>query len=85
MTVTYFWCIVRCVPTTAAYMREYRSRNRTAAELNLAASRARRSAYRRIADAHPDEFDRILTEERAEQGLPALGVLKKGPKPKKAA
>lgn len=73
------------MPQDAAYMRDYRSRNRTAYEFNLAASRARREAHRRIAAAHPEEFSRILTEERAVEGLPALGVLKRGPKRKDAA
>lgn len=63
-------------------MREYRSRNRTAYEFNLAASRARREAGRRLAKLHPEEFDRILTEERAKEGLPPLGALKRGPKRK---
>lgn len=82
LTVTDFRCIVADVPQSAAYMRDYRSRNRTARELNLAANRARRSAYRRLAACHHDEFDRVLTEERAKEGLPAVGVLKKGPKRK---
>lgn len=69
----------------AAYMREYRSRNQTAAELNLAASRARRAAYRRLARNHPDDFAALLTAERAKEGLPPLGVLRPGPKPKRAA
>lgn len=73
------------VPQDAAYMREYRSRNRTAAELNLAAGRARRNAFRRFAASHPDEFARIFAEERAKEGLPPVGVLKKGPKPKSEA
>lgn len=66
-------------------MREYRSRNQTARELNLAASRARRSAYRRLAAGHSGEFNELLTEERAKEGLPPIGVLKTGPKPKQAA
>lgn len=61
-------------------MREYRSRNQIAYQLNLAAGRARREAGRRLSKLHPEEFDRILTEERAKEGLPPLGVLKKGPK-----
>lgn len=85
MTGTYFRCIVGLVPQDAAYMREYRSRNRALYELRLAADRARRRANRRIIAAHPEEFDAILSEERAVEGLPPIGVLKPGPKPKSAA
>lgn len=66
-------------------MREYRSRNRTAFELNRAAGRARHRALRRVAANHPVEFAEVLTEERAAEGLPPIGVLKRGPKPKAAA
>lgn len=73
------------MPRDAAYMREYRSRNRTAFELNRAAGRARHRALRRVAANHSAEFDVVLTEERAAEGLPPVGILKRGPKPKKVA
>lgn len=66
-------------------MREYRLRNRTAFELNRAAGRARHRALRSLAARHPEEFEAVLTEERAAEGLPPVGVLKRGPKPKDAA
>lgn len=69
----------------ATYMREYRSKNSAARELNLAATTARRSAMRRLARRHPAEFEVLLSEERALKGLPPVGVLKRGRKAKDAA
>lgn len=50
----------------AEEMREYRKthpRDRTA---ETAAATARRRALNRLAEAHPEEFERLLAEERAQ-------------------
>lgn len=73
------------MPQDAAYMREYRFRNPAAFEMTRAAGRARHRALRVLAGRHPDEFEAILTEQRAAEGLPPVGVLKRGPKRKDAA
>lgn len=73
------------MPADAAYMREYRLRNRPAYEKNAAAGRARRRAQVRLAANHRAEFHAILSEERALEGLPPVGVLKRGRKPTDAA
>jgi hypothetical protein len=39
---------------------------------------ARTTAHKRLADAHPDEFARLLGEERVARGLPAVPVIGAG-------
>lgn len=69
----------------AEYMREYRRRNPAVFDRHMRAGRARHRALALLREAHPDQYRRLLNAERAAAGLPPVGAVKPGPKPKDAA
>ena len=71
-----------CLVMDPAYMRDYRRNNPTAYDRHRRAHKAYRRALLELRDAHPEEFGRILTLERAALGLPPVGAVKPGRKPK---
>lgn len=85
MTHTVYGVIVHFVPGDATYMREYRTQNPDAVAVANAANRARSRALRKLAGRYPVDFKAILNEERRVEGLPPVGVTKRGRKPKEAA
>lgn len=57
------------VDDRAGYLRQYRKANPEVARRNVLRGSARRAAARRVADLHPDEYERFLTDELAKRGL----------------
>jgi len=69
----------------AEYMADYRQRNPQTYARQLAASRAFRRALTALKDEHPEDFNRLLTLERAAVGLPPVGAVPRGRKPREVA
>ena len=62
----------------AEYARKYRAEHPDAYERIKAMNRAQRRTHHRLVALHRDDYERILNEERAKEGLPPLGSLKVG-------
>lgn len=58
-----------CLDARNEYMRNLRRSNMDSRERNRLGNRARSKALWRLADAYPDEFREILSEEYRKEGL----------------
>ena len=65
---------------TAEYMRDFRVRNPESYDRQKRGQKAYRRALVLLRGRHAAEFREILNAERAAVGLPAMGVLRPGPR-----
>ena len=69
---------------SAEYMRDYRLRNPDVYNRGREARNAYRRALVTLKNLHPAQFAELLNRERAAIGMPPVGTLKPGRKPKAA-
>jgi hypothetical protein len=62
----------------AAYMREWRSKNKDSYEANKKADYARDKALLRLARMYPQDLESLVNEERTKAGLPPVGRVGSG-------